>query len=82
MAFEFGPACIPLSAVGMILNFAGNHLLHYIHTIHRRKIFFPMHKVTSISLMQNGEILTTALRTHFSIESEPSDAERPPTALT
>jgi hypothetical protein len=31
MSFEFGPSCIPLSAVGMIMNFAGNHLLHYIH---------------------------------------------------
>lgn len=30
MSFEFGPSCIPLSGVGMILNFAGNHLLHYI----------------------------------------------------
>jgi hypothetical protein len=66
----------------MILNFAGNHLLHYIHTIHRRKIFFPMHKVTAISLLQNGEILTTAQRTHFSIECEPSDAVRPPNAMT
>lgn len=33
MAFEFGPSCIPLCGVGMILNFAGNHLLHYIHTV-------------------------------------------------
>lgn len=31
MAFEFGPSCIPLSAVGMIFNFTGNHLLAYIH---------------------------------------------------
>jgi hypothetical protein len=31
MAFEFGPSCIPLSAMGMILNFAGNHLLHFVH---------------------------------------------------
>jgi hypothetical protein len=27
MAFEFGPSCIPLCAVGMIFNFTGNHLL-------------------------------------------------------
>lgn len=27
MAFEFGPSLIPLSAVGMIFNFAGNNLL-------------------------------------------------------
>ena len=31
MSFEFGPSCIPLSTVGMILNYTGNHLLHYIH---------------------------------------------------
>jgi hypothetical protein len=30
MALEFGPSCIPLSAVGMILNYTGNHLLHYV----------------------------------------------------
>lgn len=46
MAFEFGPSCIPLSAIGMVLNFAGNHLLHYIYTTWKRKIFFPMTKVT------------------------------------
>lgn len=31
MSFEFGPSCIPLSAMGMILNYTGNHLLHYTH---------------------------------------------------
>jgi len=31
MAFEFGQNCIPLSAIGMIFNFTGNHLLQYIH---------------------------------------------------
>jgi hypothetical protein len=74
MAFEFGPSCIPLSAVGMILNFTGNHLLHYIYTVYRKRIFFPMHKVVAINLMSNGEIVTTAIRSECSITCEPSDA--------
>lgn len=72
MSFEFGPSCIPLSGVGMILNFAGNHLLHYINVIHKRKIFFPMHKVTGISLLANGDIVTTAVRSECSIICEPT----------
>lgn len=32
MTMEFGLKVIPLSAVGMLFNFAGNHLLHYIAT--------------------------------------------------
>ena len=48
MAFEFGPSCIPLCAVGMIFNFTGNHLLQYIHAVMRRKIFYPCHTVTSV----------------------------------
>jgi hypothetical protein len=58
MAFDFGQACIPLSAVGMILNYAGNHLLHYISQVHHRKIFYPMTTVTSVCLMANGDIVT------------------------
>lgn len=48
MVFEFGPAIIPLSAVGMIFNYTGNHLLHYIHTVMKRRIFYPCHIVTSV----------------------------------
>jgi len=55
MSFEYGPSCIPLSAVGMIFNFTGNHLLQYIHAVMRRKIFYPCHTVTSVQLMPNGE---------------------------
>jgi len=74
LAFEFGPSCIPLSAVGMILNFTGNHLLHHIFTTYRRRVFFPMHKVVSVNLLNNGEIVTTAIRTDCSIICDPSDA--------
>ena len=82
LAFEFGPACIPLSAVGMILNFTGNHLLNYIYNVYRRRIFFPMHKVESVSLLSNGEILTTATKTECSIVCDASDAARPANAMT
>jgi hypothetical protein len=68
MAFEFGPSIIPLSCVGMIFNYTGNHLLHYIHTVMRRKIFYPCHTVTSVQMMPNGEILTNAVRREVKIE--------------
>ena len=67
MALEFGQACIPLSAVGMILNYAGNHLLHFCSTVMHKKIFFPMTRVTSVMLMSNGEIITSALRRQVEI---------------
>ena len=62
MAFEFGQKCIPLNAVGMIMNYSGNHLLHYIHQVYHKKIFYPMTKVTSMTLMSNGDILSQATR--------------------
>ena len=67
MSFEFGPSIIPLSSVGMILNYTGNHLLHFIHSVLGRRIFYPAHKVVSVQLMNNGDILTTAIRKEFSI---------------
>ena len=45
------------------MNYAGNHLLHHIATVLKRKIFHPMHKVVSIQLLANGEIITTTKRT-------------------
>jgi hypothetical protein len=68
MSFEFGPSIIPLSAVGMIFNFTGNHLLHYIHTVMRRKVFYPCHTVTSVQLLPSGEIVTTATRKEVQIK--------------
>ena len=32
MALEYGSSVLPLSIVGMIFNYAGNHLLQYINT--------------------------------------------------
>lgn len=46
-----------------MMNYAGNHMLHYISTTLKRKIFFPLHKAVSIQLLSNGEILTTTKRT-------------------
>jgi len=63
MAFEFGNNIIPLSAVGMIMNYSGNHLLHYISTVFHKKVFYPSTRVTSVALMANGDIITTAVRT-------------------
>ena len=75
MAFEYGPAIIPLSAVGMIMNYTGNHLLQFIHKAYGRKIFFPFHKVISVQLMANGECVTTAMRTEVSIILDPSSED-------
>ena len=45
---DFGQNIVPLSVVGMFLNYVGNHLLFYIHTILKRKVFYPSHRVVSI----------------------------------
>ena len=45
---EFGPNIVPLSLIGMLLSYAGNHLLAYIFNQLKRKIFFPAHKVISV----------------------------------
>ena len=60
---EFGPNIVPLSLIGMLLSYAGNHLLAYVFNQFKRKIFYPAHKVTSVQLLSNGEILTTTKRT-------------------
>ena len=45
---EFGSNIVPLSVIGIFLNYVGNHILHFIYTIMKRKIFFPNHRVTGI----------------------------------
>lgn len=45
---EYGSFITPLSVVGMFLNYAGNHLLHWVYTVMKRKIFYPSHKVVAI----------------------------------
>lgn len=56
---EFGSYIVPLSLVGMFFNYTGNHILAYTAAVLRKKIFYPQHRVTSIQLLSNGEILTT-----------------------
>jgi hypothetical protein len=64
----FGANICPLAVVGMFMNNAGNHMLNDISnnilrykSAKARKVFFPHHEVLSITLMDNGDVLTTAL---------------------
>jgi hypothetical protein len=59
---EYGSFIVPLSMVGMFMNYCGNYILHYIYSVLKRKIFFPCHKVVSIQLLGNGEVSTLAVR--------------------
>lgn len=68
MIKEFGSNICPLAVIGMFMNYAGNHILNHISnkilkdkTSDQRRVFFPKHEVMSITLLDNGEILTTAL---------------------
>ena len=54
--------------VGLFLNYCGNYLLHYVHSILKRKIFYPNHKVVGIQLLQSGEILTSVRRRSLKIK--------------
>jgi hypothetical protein len=56
---DYGSLSVPLSMVGMYLNYAGNHILEFTHRVLKKKIFFPQHRVTSIQLLEGGEFLTT-----------------------
>ena len=75
MMKEYGSKVAPLNVIGTFLNLAGNHMLNYIvndiikKDISKKKegdnqsapqIFFPEHKVISITLLKNGDFLTTA----------------------
>ena len=68
---------MPLSIVGHFLNQVGSHLLEFASKIEnkrvrKRQIFKPKHKVISIHLLPNGEILTHALKTEFKVEPDSS----------
>lgn len=60
---EFGSSIVPLQLVGQMMNYAGNHMLHYITSVLKRRVFFPMHKAVSVQLLASGEVLTTCKRT-------------------
>ena len=56
---------VPLSLVGHLLNYVGNHLLHYAFKSTGKRIYMPKHKALSIHLMGNGDIVTQVLKTDF-----------------
>ena len=45
---DFNTNVVPLSMVGVMMNYAGNHILHYIYTVMKKRIFHPLHKVISV----------------------------------
>ena len=77
---------VPLSLVGHFLNQVGSSLLRHCAKIadtkteHKRlkvknpKIFHPRHRVVSLQLLRNGEILTQAIKTEFRVVE---DSESP-----
>lgn len=54
---------MPLSVVGNFLNYTGNYMLHYVYSVLKKKIFYPNHKVMSIQLMSNGDIIIHTIKT-------------------
>ena len=47
----------------MYLNYAGNHLLAHIYLAYNRaKVFHQGHRVVSVQLLANGEILVNAVK--------------------
>ena len=68
---------VPLSLVGHLLNYVGNHLLFYAFKSSGKRIFMPKHKALSVHLMGNGELLTQVLKTEFQIL--PDNTVNPPT---
>jgi len=65
---DFSQSIVPLSVVGMFLNYCGNHIVSYAHQILKKKIFYPSHRVVSIQYLQNGEFLTHVLRRQFTVK--------------
>ena len=59
---KYGKDIPPLSMVGMLLNYTGNHLLSFIQQVYSKQIFYSNTSVTSISLLQSGEVMVHAVR--------------------
>lgn len=68
---------VPLSLVGHLLNYVGNHLLQHAYKSAGKRIYMPQHKALSIQLMGNGDIMTQVLKTDFTIL--PDTQADPPT---
>ena len=67
---KLAKSIVPLSLVGHLLNYVGNHLLHYAFKSSGKKIYMPKHKALSIHLMGNGDIVTQVLKTEFTIQPD------------
>ena len=65
---EYGQNIVPLSVVGMFMNYTGNHILHYISTVMKRKVFYPSHRVTGIQLLISGEVLISTIKTQMMVK--------------
>ena len=65
---------VPLSLVGHLLNYVGNHLLYHAYKSTGKRIYMPKHKAISVQLMGNGEIVTQVLKTDFTIKPDTSTA--------
>lgn len=74
MTKMFGKKNCPLSVVGMFMNHTGHHLLHHIkkilqkeiekgNTKLRTQVFYPRHEIQSVTYLDNGTVMTTALKT-------------------
>jgi hypothetical protein len=55
---KLSKSIVPLSVVGHLLNYVGNHLLHFAYQHSGRRIYFPKHQALSVQLMGNGDIIT------------------------
>ena len=47
-------------------------MLKFIDAVYGKRVFFPLHKVVSINLMTNGDMVTTAIRKEVSIVLDPN----------
>ena len=68
---RYGGNIVPLSMVGLFMNYAGNHLLHHIYKSYGQKIFYHGHKVVNVQLLANGEVLTTAIKKQTVVRKNP-----------
>jgi hypothetical protein len=64
---SFGKNTAPLSLIGHLLNYAGNHVLSHIYHSTKRRVFYPLHQAVSIQLLANGEFRTKVKKYDCSI---------------
>ena len=52
-----GEEVIALNMVGHLYNYVGNCILNCINRDNNKKIFYPLTKVTSINVLENGDFM-------------------------